>query len=169
MVDDEVLTPIRSLIKTLNPGCKILETSLRVSKQSENPYWVVPFDVKEVIATGTYSEETRIKSSGWLRVCMRCHLLTIMGRRFLRRSLRQKSTLTNAVSPNIAVLNTNVNHRYGINSLVYRARLPFHLARLYKLVHDKFVILGPQNEEEEDEEDRHDEGENDKGESKEVS
>lgn len=40
--------------------------------------------------------------------------------------------------------------RYGINSFVYRARLPFHPARLYELVHDKFVILEPQNDEQGD-------------------
>jgi len=45
---------------------------------------------------------------------------------------------------------------------VYRARLPFHPARLYELVHDKFVILEPQNEDEEgeDEDENEDEGEN---------
>lgn len=40
--------------------------------------------------------------------------------------------------------------RYGINSFVYRARLPFHPSRLYELVHDKFVILEPQNEDDEE-------------------
>lgn len=43
------------------------------------------------------------------------------------------------------------NSRYGINSFVYSARVPFHPARLYELVHDKFVILEPQSGEEDEE------------------
>ncbi|THZ65419.1 cobW-domain-containing protein [Aureobasidium pullulans] len=67
MIDDQVLTRIRGLIKTMNPGAKVVETSLRASKQSENPFGIKPLDVKEIIATGMYSEETSIKSSGWLK------------------------------------------------------------------------------------------------------
>lgn len=67
MIDDDVLSRIRGLIKTLNPGAKVLETSLNVSKRSENPYGIKKLDVKEIIATNAYSEETSIKSSGWLR------------------------------------------------------------------------------------------------------
>jgi len=67
MIDDDVLLRIRGLIKTLNPGAKILETSLKVSKNSENPYGISKLDVKQIIATNSYSEETSIKSSGWLK------------------------------------------------------------------------------------------------------
>lgn len=67
MINDDVLARIRGLLKTMNPGAKVIETSLRVSKQSENPYGVKPLDVREIIATGMYSEETSIKSSGWLK------------------------------------------------------------------------------------------------------
>ena len=67
MINDDVLARIRGLLKTMNPGAKVIETSLRVSKQSENPYGVNPLNVKEIIATGMYSEETSIKSSGWLK------------------------------------------------------------------------------------------------------
>lgn len=42
---------------------------------------------------------------------------------------------------------------------MYRARRPFHPARLYELVHDKFVILEPQNEEGEDEDENEHDGE----------
>lgn len=67
MIDDNVLRRIRGLVKTLNPGAKVLETSLRASKHSENPYGTKTLDVRDIIATGAYSEETSIKSSGWLR------------------------------------------------------------------------------------------------------
>jgi G3E family GTPase len=67
MIDDKMLARIRGLIKTMNPGAKVIETSLRASKYSQNPYGIKPMDVKEIIATGMYSEETSIKSSGWLK------------------------------------------------------------------------------------------------------
>ena len=83
MVDDKVLIRIRGLIKTLNPGCKILETSLRVSKQSKNSVGTVPLDVKEIIATGRYSEETSIKSSGWLKSVHDMSIVDNHGRKVL--------------------------------------------------------------------------------------
>ncbi|KAH0129586.1 cobW-domain-containing protein, partial [Aureobasidium melanogenum] len=45
MINDDVLARIRGLLKTMNPGAKIIETSLRASKQSENPYGIKPLDV----------------------------------------------------------------------------------------------------------------------------
>ncbi|KAL5326730.1 hypothetical protein ACEPPN_004419 [Leptodophora sp. 'Broadleaf-Isolate-01'] len=145
MVDDKVLIRIRGLIKTLNPGCKILETSLRVSKQSQNPFGAVPLDVKEIIATGRYSEETSIKSSGWLKSVHDMSMIDNHGQTVL------------APKPE--------TEEYGINSFVYRARRPFEPKRLFELVYDKFVILEPQNEEEEgdddDDEDEDEEGEGD--------
>ncbi|KFY31681.1 hypothetical protein V493_00898 [Pseudogymnoascus sp. VKM F-4281 (FW-2241)] len=141
MVDDKVLIRIRGLIKTLNPGCKILETSLRASKQSENSFGAVSLDVKEIIATGLYSEETSIKSSGWLKSVHDMSIIDNHGRKVL------------APKPE--------TEEYGINSFVYRSRRPFHPGRLYELVHDKFVILEPQieNEEEEEEDDENSEHE----------
>jgi len=55
----------------------------------------------------------------------------------------------------------NHDHRYGINSFVYRSRRPFHPGRLYELVHDKFVILEPQIEEEEEEEEEEEDDDDD--------
>ncbi|KAG4426146.1 hypothetical protein IFR04_000612 [Cadophora malorum] len=136
MVDDKILTRIRGLIKTLNPGCKILETSLRPSKQSENPYGAIPLDVKEIIATGRYSEETSIKSSGWLKSVHDMSMIDNHGRKVL------------APKPE--------TEEYGINSFVYRARRPFEPKRLFELVYDKFVILEPQNPDGEDEDEEAD-------------
>lgn len=50
--------------------------------------------------------------------------------------------------------------RYGINSFVYTARRPFSPAKLYELVHDKFVILEPQEDAEEGDDEDEDEAEN---------
>ncbi|KAI4850236.1 cobW-domain-containing protein [Aureobasidium sp. EXF-8845] len=133
MINDDVLARIRGLLKTMNPGAKVIETSLRASKQSENPYAVKPLDVKEIIATGMYSEETSIKSSGWLK------------------SINEMSMIDNHGRTVMAPKPETVE--YGINSFVYRARRPFSPGRLYELVHDKFVILEPQDEDEEGEED----------------
>ena len=83
MVEDKILTRIRSLLKTLNPGCKILETSLRVSKQSHKHFAIVPLDVKKIIATGSYSEETSIKSAGWLKSVHDMSIIDNNGRKVL--------------------------------------------------------------------------------------
>ncbi|KAI4849150.1 cobW-domain-containing protein [Aureobasidium sp. EXF-8845] len=133
MINDDVLARIRGLLKTMNPGAKVIETSLRASKQSENPYGVKPLNVKEIIATGMYSEETSIKSSGWLK------------------SINEMSMIDNHGRTVMAPKPETVE--YGINSFVYRARRPFSPGCLYELVHDKFVILEPQDEDEEGEED----------------
>ncbi|KAJ9627920.1 hypothetical protein H2203_003139 [Taxawa tesnikishii (nom. ined.)] len=139
MIDDDMLLRIRGLIRTLNPGAKVLETSLRLSKQSENPHGVIPLDVREIIATGLYSEETSVKSVGWLKSLQDMSMIDNFGRKVL--------------APKPETL------EYGINSFVYRARKPFHPGRLYELVHDKFVILEPQEEEEEEEVEEESEGE----------
>ncbi|KAG9660226.1 cobW-domain-containing protein, partial [Aureobasidium melanogenum] len=142
MINHDVLARIRGLLKTMNPGAKIIETSLRASKQSENPYGVKPLDVKEIIATGMYSEETSIKSSGWLKSINEMSMIDNHGR--------------TVMAPKPETL------EYGINSFVYRARRPFSPGRLYELVHDKFVILEPQDEdEEEEEEEEEDDGSED--------
>ena len=83
MVDNKVLIRIRGLIKTLNAGCKVLETSLRVSKQTEGSLEILPLDVKEIIATGSYSEETSIKSSGWLKSVHDMSIIDNHGRKVL--------------------------------------------------------------------------------------
>ncbi|KAI5194998.1 hypothetical protein AUEXF2481DRAFT_27734 [Aureobasidium subglaciale EXF-2481] len=132
MINDDVLTRIRGLLKTMNPGAKVIETSLRASKQSQNPYGIKPLDVREIIATGMYSEETSIKSSGWLKSINEMSMIDNHGR--------------TVMAPKPETL------EYGVTSFVYRARRPFSPGRLYELVHDKFVILEPQDEEEEEEE-----------------
>ncbi|KAI4730702.1 cobW-domain-containing protein [Aureobasidium sp. EXF-10728] len=128
MINDDVLARIRGLLKTMNPGAKVIETSLRVSKQSENQYGVKPLDVREIIATGMYSEETSIKSSGWLKSINEMSMIDNHGR--------------TVMAPKPETLD-----------FVYRARRPFSPGRLYELVHDKFVILEPQDEDEEEDDD----------------
>ncbi|KAI5236258.1 cobW-domain-containing protein [Aureobasidium subglaciale] len=141
MINDDVLTRIRGLLKTMNPGAKVIETSLRASKQSENPYGIKPLDVREIIATGMYSEETSIKSSGWLKSINEMSMIDNHGR--------------TVMAPKPETL------EYGINSFVYRARRPFSPGRLYELVHDKFVILEPQDEEEVEEEEEEEDDDDD--------
>ncbi|KAG9849684.1 cobW-domain-containing protein, partial [Aureobasidium melanogenum] len=141
MINDDVLARIRGLLKTMNPGANIIETSLRASKQSENRYGIKPLNVREIIATGMYSEETSIKSSGWLKSINEMSMIDNHGR--------------TVMAPKPETL------EYGINSYVYRARRPFSPGRLYELVHDKFVILEPQDEDDEEEEEEEDGSEED--------
>jgi hypothetical protein len=49
--------------------------------------------------------------------------------------------------------------RYGISSFVYRARRPFNPRRLYKLIHDKFVIMEGQIQDQDDDGDEQGEDE----------
>lgn len=51
--------------------------------------------------------------------------------------------------------------RYGINNFVYTARRPFHPRRLFKLLHDKFIILQNAAGEDDDDDDDDDEDEED--------
>ena len=101
MVNDKTLLRIRGLIKTLNPGCKILETSLRVSNRSENSLVVVPLDVEEIIATGRYSEETSIKSSGWLKSIHDMSIIDNHGRKVLA---PKPETEEYVLFPNLSIL-----------------------------------------------------------------
>ena len=54
---------------------------------------------------------------------------------------------------------THLSRRYGISSFVYRARRPFNPKRLYKLIHDKFVLMEGQIQDDEEGDDKDDEEE----------
>jgi len=86
MIDDKTLQRIRGLIKTLNPGCDVLETTLKRAKTPGTLGTSMtnePLDVKRLIATGKYSEETSIKSSGWLKSVHDMSMIDNHGRRVL--------------------------------------------------------------------------------------
>lgn len=137
MIDQGTLERVRGLIKTLNPAAKTIETSLNPSKRATPEQISEAIDVHAILATSAYSEETSVKGKGWLR------------------SVRDMSVIDNhgrkVMAPKPETL------EYGINSFVYTARKPFHPERLFKLVHDKFVIFEPTEELEDDKEDEDDE------------
>ncbi|KIV87034.1 hypothetical protein, variant [Exophiala sideris] len=91
-------------------------------------------DVREVIGTKSFTFEKAATSMGWLQ------------------SLHDLSK--REINGQIKIAPKPETEEYGISSFVYRARRPFNPRRLYKLIHDKFVIMeGQMEDENEDEED----------------
>ncbi|ETI25035.1 hypothetical protein G647_04405 [Cladophialophora carrionii CBS 160.54] len=102
-------------------------------------------DLREVIGTQTFSFEKAATGMGWLQS------LHDLAKREINGQIR--------VGPKPET------EEYGISSFVYRARRPFHPKRLYKLIHDKFVLMEGQLQQEEDnmdaDEDNQDDGSSD--------
>lgn len=94
-------------------------------------------DVKEVIGTGDFAFEKAATGMGWLQSLHELAVRDINGQK--------------KIAP------VPETEEYGISSFVYRARRPFNPKRLYKLIHDKFLIMEGVIENEDEEE----EGEND--------
>ncbi|KIV91565.1 hypothetical protein PV10_06090 [Exophiala mesophila] len=96
--------------------------------------------IKEVIDTKNFSFEKAATGMGWLQ------------------SLHDLSR--REVNGKIKIAPKPETEEYGISSFVYRARKPFHPKRLYGLIHDKFVLMEGQiqNDEEEEEDDEDDDG-----------
>ncbi|KAK4947322.1 hypothetical protein LTR10_013690 [Elasticomyces elasticus] len=91
-------------------------------------------DVMEVIGTKSFTFEKAATSMGWLQ------------------SLHDLSK--REINGQIKIAPKPETEEYGISSFVYRARRPFNPRRLYKLIHDKFVIMeGQMEDENQDEED----------------
>ncbi|OQU96215.1 Cobalamin synthesi protein cobW domain-containing protein [Cladophialophora immunda] len=90
-------------------------------------------DPREVISTETFSFEKAATNMGWLQSLHDLNKREINGQ--------------------IKIAPKPETEEYGISSFVYRARRPFNPRRLYRLIHDKFVIMeGQIVDPEEDEE-----------------
>ncbi|OCT53067.1 CobW/HypB/UreG, nucleotide-binding domain containing protein [Cladophialophora carrionii] len=100
-------------------------------------------DLREVLGTQTFSFEKAATGMGWLQS------LHDLAKREINGQIR--------VGPKPET------EEYGISSFVYRARRPFHPKRRYKLIHDKFVLMEGQLQQEEDQMDS-DENEQDESE-----
>ncbi|KIW90982.1 uncharacterized protein Z519_08765 [Cladophialophora bantiana CBS 173.52] len=95
-------------------------------------------DAREVIATKTFSFEKAATNMGWLQ------------------SLHELSK--REINGQVKITPKPETEEYGISSFVYRARRPFNPRRLYKLIHDKFVIMeGQIQREDQEEEDQNEE------------
>ena len=163
------------LLRTLNPGADILPT-----RQSAVP-------LARVINTQRFNFEKAAQSAGWLKVCTcgvcawrgvgggssgltDCHVAdsclapashAICSTTDRLASPASLPSLCLPASP-LQTLGEGYVHQpeseeYGIASLVYRARRPFHPARLHTFIDRHFVLQEPewvveQEEEEEEEE-----------------
>ncbi|KAK5465021.1 hypothetical protein LTS15_001584 [Exophiala xenobiotica] len=87
-------------------------------------------DFQEIIGTKTFSFEKAATSMGWLQ------------------SLHDLSK--REINGQIKIGPKPETEEYGISSFVYRARRPFSPRRLYRLIHDKFVIIEGQILDQED-------------------
>ncbi|KAL2434828.1 Zinc-regulated GTPase metalloprotein activator 1 [Exophiala dermatitidis] len=106
-------------------------------------------DVKEVIDTKSFSFEKAATGMGWLQ------------------SLHDLAK--REINGQIKIAPKPETEEYGISSFVYRARRPFNPKRLYKLIHDKFVLMEGQIQDEEDGDDKDDEEEEEEEEENEGS
>ncbi|KAI3009418.1 hypothetical protein CBS147346_2309 [Aspergillus niger] len=98
-------------------------------------------DVREILGTGRFDFVKAASGAGWLR------------------SLHEMSRLNTGNGDRVAPRPETVE--YGINNFVYTARRPFHPRRLFKLLHDKFIILQNAAGADDDDDDEEDDEEDD--------
>ncbi|KIW14621.1 hypothetical protein PV08_07405 [Exophiala spinifera] len=91
-------------------------------------------DVQDIIGTKKFSFEKAATSMGWLQSL---HELT-----------------KREINGQIKIGPKPETEEYGISSFVYRARRPFSPRRLYKLIHDKFVIMEGQIQDQEEDDNK---------------
>ncbi|OCF61360.1 cobalamin synthesis protein [Kwoniella mangroviensis CBS 10435] len=130
MVSKEQIAKIENLVKTLNPGAKIIRTSY--SK----------VDLKEILNTNLFDFAKAATGAGWLQSLRENTLMEITDSKGIKKMVPKPETL-----------------EYGISSFVYTARRPFHPHRLWDLLSSPFCIIQSAEEEDEDEEDEDGEGE----------
>ncbi|WVQ66915.1 uncharacterized protein L199_005106 [Kwoniella botswanensis] len=124
MVSKEQIAKIENLVKTLNPGAKIIRTSY--SK----------VDLKEILNTNLFDFAKAATGAGWLQSLRENTLMEITDSKGVKKMVPKPETL-----------------EYGISSFVYTARRPFHPHRLWELLSSPFCIIQSAEEEEEEEED----------------
>ncbi|KAK3297923.1 P-loop containing nucleoside triphosphate hydrolase protein [Chaetomium fimeti] len=129
MVDTKMRARIRDLLSKLNHRAKILETSYG------------KIEVREIINTGIFSLERAQTGYGWLQDL---HAMT----------LRQVRGCV-AVNGKKVITPKPETEEYNIRNFVYTRTRPFHPRRLFKLLHDKFIMQleVPDDDDDDDDED----------------
>ncbi|KAI7200851.1 hypothetical protein D0869_00082 [Hortaea werneckii] len=87
-------------------------------------------DVKEIVNTGMFNLEAAQTGYGWLQDL---HEMTL-------RQVNGKKTVTPKPE----------TEEYNVRNFVYVRRRPFHPRRLFELIHDKFILQQPADEDEDD-------------------
>ncbi|SMQ53207.1 unnamed protein product [Zymoseptoria tritici ST99CH_3D7] len=94
-------------------------------------------EVKEIVNTGMFNLEVAQTGYGWLQDL---HAMTL-------REVKGRKTVTPKPE----------TEEYNVNNFIYVRRRPFHPRRLFALLHDKFILQHPFEEEDEEEQGDEDE------------
>ncbi|KAI7346786.1 cobW-domain-containing protein [Hortaea werneckii] len=135
MVDQIEFADVIVLNKTDMVDAKTKQRILDLMKKLNHRAKIVEtsygrLDVKEIVNTGMFNLEAAQTGYGWLQDL---HEMTL-------RQVNGKKTVTPKPE----------TEEYNVRNFVYVRRRPFHPRRLFELIHDKFILQQPADEDEED-------------------
>ncbi|KAI7197914.1 hypothetical protein D0869_08086 [Hortaea werneckii] len=135
MVDQIEFADVIVLNKTDMVDAKTKQRILDLMKKLNHRAKIVEtiygkLDVKEIVNTGMFNLEAAQTGYGWLQDL---HEMTL-------RQVNGKKTVTPKPE----------TEEYNVRNFVYVRRRPFHPRRLFGLIHDKFILQQPADEDDED-------------------
>ncbi|KAI7258650.1 cobW-domain-containing protein [Hortaea werneckii] len=135
MVDQIEFADVIVLNKTDMVDAKTKQRILSLMKKLNHRAKIIEtsygkLDVKEIVNTGMFNLEAAQTGYGWLQDL---HEMTL-------RQVNGKKTVTPKPE----------TEEYNVRNFVYVRRRPFHPRRLFELIHDKFILQQPADEDEED-------------------
>ncbi|KAI7160085.1 cobW-domain-containing protein [Hortaea werneckii] len=138
MVDQIEFADVIVLNKTDMVDAKTKQRILDLMKKLNHRAKIVEtsygkLDVKEIVNTGMFNLEAAQTGYGWLQDL---HEMTL-------RQVNGKKTVTPKPE----------TEEYNVRNFVYVRRRPFHPRRLFELIHDKFILQQPADEDEDDDQD----------------
>ncbi|KAI7552202.1 cobW-domain-containing protein [Hortaea werneckii] len=143
MVDQIEFADVIVLNKTDMVDAKTKQRILDLMKKLNHRAKIVEtsygkLDVKEIVNTGMFNLEAAQTGYGWLQDL---HEMTL-------RQVNGKKTVTPKPE----------TEEYNVRNFVYVRRRPFHPRRLFELIHDKFILQQPADEDDDDGQDEDAEG-----------
>jgi hypothetical protein len=134
------------LLGKLNHRAKVLETSYG------------KIDVREIINTGMFSLERAQTGYGWLQDL---HAMTLRQVSLVSENMAVPILTVKQVNGKSVITPKPETDEYNIRNFIYSRTRPFHPRRLFKLLHDKFIMQLEHPDYDDDDDDDGDE--NDQG------